>query len=87
METKVYVKVIIKSEADLPKDNIYRQIYHDDIEGIDFYLLPKDLSTDEEIAKKFNLLKGFNPEYNEKMLFARKGAKWLRDKLLNNPLK
>ena len=116
MET-IYKKIIIKSEADLPKNDTYCYT-HSTISGeaneklwktfyqsgmvkmflneIDWYLLAVDLPTDEEIGKEIpDYHIEFGDEQYEKWLNQykyelfdsfRRGAKWLRDKLLNNPL-
>ena len=116
METKIYVKVIIKSEADLPQEdgwyavhskgtnnddyhsscsmgNLYKEAW---LRIYDWYLLPVDLQTDEELNEyAFKLvptciLKGHesvgdvNEDCRKSIIEA---LKWLRDKLLNNPLK
>ena len=112
MET-LYRKIIIKSEADLPKrtgkytvkrqiydsreeykelpfildENFYFEINHQGyketwLEKVDWYLLPIDLLTDEEVNK---IARKFASEWMmtmaEAMAFQR-GVEWYRDKLL-----
>jgi len=118
MKAELYRKVIIKTEADLPKkkDNYfihfkskfiitkdsecyigytdYSEKKKDEwLKDIDWYLLPVDLPTDEEIENLANEFMEIyykdsdEPNYESERTFMIEDfifqAKWYRDKLLN----
>jgi len=54
---------------------------------VDWYLLPRDLPTDEEIKKSIPYPNPISKHQSDQNIGWIKALKWFRDKLLNNPLK